>query len=733
MKKRSDTSGVPQGENGGLPQGRTHHHHPAPDFRWAYRLIKVNKFWIFSTLIFSASLALFAHIFEKNSYVSTSILSLGSRDHMNPISESMGLTSGDNFVPKVSALVEQFKSQETCKSLVSDVNAALQRRDISTAIPAELDEAVCGSLSFEPDAERLQIRILSRINDPKLSQLIADQAANMFVEKDQKRLRRRVSELKRFLSVQEKELGRQLRQIETEKTLFQANSSIISVNQAERSIMEGLEKGERDYLELQIQLKNNDNLIQQSKNSLRDLKKALVSNDGSMSSLYLNQIQYRLNMLQYRKSMTKNDNDPEAIRKADTEIAQIMKVYQQVLDGKGDTSLIAGDPLEYLKSLKASFASLIKDRDRMKDQAAALENNIKKRGFDLKELAANMQRLGELNRENEIANNLYLVIKKRLQEIQIEEAAAVSDFAVLSPATIGATENSTLSRKLLFYIGIGLFSCLALLFIQDSMIPSVKDLSDLEQLGINPMGYIPLVPLNPLAKMPLLLKEYPDSLESDSFRALRVRLQAFKNLTTGHDQALVLLITSPGPGVGKTFVSANLASAFSKGNLKTLLVDFDFRQPSIKKFFESENIHGKLNKSISADEIESCIEKYDDNLDILAAHSTIEHSAEFIERIKLPDVLSKLSAKYDFIIFDTPPILSVIDAFLISTVADLHLLVVQHRKTHREDIINSVETLSDLKSVPILGLMNKAHPDIVFADGGRYYKVITPKSRTAAS
>ena len=104
----------------------------------------------------------------------------------------------------------------------------------------------------------------------------------------------------------------------------------------------------------------------------------------SLSSLYLNQVQYRLNMLQYRKSLLRIQTDPEALRSVENEISQILKIYQQVLDGKGDTSLATADPLEYLKTLKLSYGSLLRDRERLRSQASALENNIKKKGADLK-------------------------------------------------------------------------------------------------------------------------------------------------------------------------------------------------------------------------------------------------------------------------------------------------------------------------------------------------------------
>ena len=709
------------------------HHHPAPDFRWAFRILKISKIWIISTVLVSASLAVLNHIFEQETYTSGLILALNTQSHMNPISESLGLSNNDNFMPKVYSLVEQFKSPEACNHLIQAVGTSLEEQKFSKSVVANAGESICSGLSFQPDFEKFQIRIASRMDDPILSEIIANTAGTIFIENDQKRLRRKISELKRFLSQQEKELGRQVRQIETEKALFQASSSVISVNQAEKSIVERLEKSEQDYLEIQVQLKNNENLIQQSKVSLRELKKALTNPDSTLSSLYLNQIQYRLNMLQYRKSMLKGQNDPDGIAKVDTEISQIMKVYQQALDGKGDTSLsIGGDPIEYLKTLKNSYVALLKDRESLKSRALSIDDNLKKKGMDLKELASSMQRLGELNRENEVANNLYLVIKKRLQEIEIEEAASVSDFAVLSRASRGASQNSSLSKKVLFYSGIGLFCCLALLLIQNSVIPTVKDLNDIEQLGLTALGYIPLAPINPLSKLPILLKEYPDSIDADAFRALRLRLQAYKNISDKQKTALVILVTSPGPGAGKTFVSSNLAFAFAKGNIKTLMIDLDLRQPSVKKYFDSTEIKGKLNESIDFDKLKSYIETYNSKLDILAPTEPVDHPAEFIEKIQLSKFIEEVKGDYDFIIIDVPPVLSVIDPFLVTSTADLHLLIVEHRKTHRDDIINSVELLSELKTVPILGLMNKAHPGIIYADSGKYYVITKHKDPKAS-
>ena len=105
------------------------HHNPAPDFRWAFRIVKINKLWILSSVIFSVSVALWSHMSETNSYRSTSILVLNPRDRgAAPFGEVLGITNADNFVPKVYTLIEQFKGKEACASLIESISSVLSKK-----------------------------------------------------------------------------------------------------------------------------------------------------------------------------------------------------------------------------------------------------------------------------------------------------------------------------------------------------------------------------------------------------------------------------------------------------------------------------------------------------------------------------------------------------------------------------------------------------------------------------
>jgi len=708
------------------------HSHPAPNLRWAVRIIRINRLWLAAAVMLAISVTIMTHLQEKSSFVSSAILSLDTHDQKNIFGGVPGLTTGDNFIPRTFTIMEQFKNPETCGLMVKVVSKAIDKKRMDVPVFNAHPEGVCGSLSFQPDPDKLQLRIVSRTEDPHLSQFAAAAAGHLLIETDQKRLRRKISEMKGFLSTQEQDLGVQLKKIESEKATFQADNAIITGAPAESQITQRLEQAEQEYLENQVQLKNNEGMLQQSKNRMDELKAFLAKGESSVSSFLLSQVQYRLNMLQYRKSTLKAEMDPEAVKKIDTEISEIMKVYQSAIEGKGESDLsIGGDPIEYMKTLKSSSDALLADRDKLRSKAKALEGSMEKKSLELKGLAGSLRRLGELNRDHEIASGLFSVVKKRLQEIEIDEAGAVSDFSILSRAHIGYPETVPLRKKVLFASMIALFACLVVIGLKESMIPSIKDLTDLEALGVQSLGYVPEVQMHSDGTMPVLLDDHPESLEADSIRALRLKLSGFKSLMVNKGSALVVLVTGPRPNTGKTFISSNLAVAFARSQMKTLLIDLDLRNPSVADALPGSVLQGHLG-TCDIKDVSEAIEHHSQDLDVLLTKEPIEYAAEFIEKMNVSALLETLRPKYDVIVLDTPPVLSVIDLILITGSVDLKLLVVEHRKTHREDVLSAIDQLSKNSKAPILGVINKAQPEIVFSDHGRYYKVISSKNRRAS-
>lgn len=696
--------------------------HPSPDFRQLIRLLSVNRLWLLSSVLIALSLAIVVQVIEKRKFNSTVVLSY-SNSKVSPLVGVSGFKTDDDFLPKMNALIEESRGVESCQKLIAEVSkvplAQIGIRDFNP-------ESVCGSVQITPDYDKMQVLLKVESLHPVLAQLTADAASIALVELDRDNMSRKIRTVKKFLSAQEAMLGKQLRQLEDEKTQYQAQTSVISIDQAEHSVYESLGKSEQDYFDYEVKLKANESLIRQTQDSIAELTKSMTSTQ-STSNLFMNQMQYRLSMLKYRRAMLGSAETPES-KKIDEEISSILEKYREALRD-GDKLQASSDPLQYLQTLQNSVKTLKKDNVQLKKQITALEANLKNKSTQIRSLASSIQRLGELSREIEVTTSLYMAVKKRLQEVDIEMAATVSDLSILRPASIGLPENTPLLRKMLFAIAITLFMNITFFLGRDMFVPTIKDVKEFESFGISAVGYTPLVHISPLKKMPILLREFPDSTEADAFRALRLRIMNLSSTLKKPGKALVVLVTSPLPSSGKTFVSSNLAYAFAKSGVKTLLVDFDLRHPSISKFFETSESTANLDKFFERSEIDDCIINQGENLDIVRCSNLAASPADHLEKLILNQFIEKAAEKYEMILMDSPPVLSVIDPFLVAPHASLNLLVVEYRKTHKEDILNSVRQLSILEDTPTVGLINCVLPEMISGDGGAYYRTVHRQDR----
>ncbi len=692
---------------------------PAPDIRQIMRLLWVNRLWFVVSILAALSCGIAVHLSESRSFVSQDVLSFSS-SKLSPLAGAAGFQTSDDFVPKMNSLAEEAHSAKSCKSLINGIG---KERLHQAGIFTTADESsVCNSVQLIPDLEKMQVVVRVHAFHPMLAQATADAAASALVNSDKNHMSRKLRSLKVFLSDQEEQLGKKLKHLENDRTEFQGATNLISVSQAEKTVSEGMEKSEQEYFEYEVKLKANESLIRQTEESIADTSKSLTSNEQTTSSLYLNQIQYRLTMLKYRRNMLGTVETVES-KKIDTEIQSILETYKQVLQ-VGGSAQFAGDPLEYLQTLQSSIKSLKKDNRQLKTHLGSLGANLKKKTAQIASVAGSIQHLGEITREIEVTTSLYVAIEKRLQEVDMELAATVSDLSVLRRAALGTRENSPISRKLLFSLAIAIFANIAFLLGRDMFVPTVKGNEELEAMGLPSIGYIPLVRIRIKSKMPVLLRDAPDSIEADAFRALRLRLSTMGQTLKKPNKAVVVLVTSPLPESGKTFISTNLSYAFGKAGVKTLLVDLDLRRPSISKYFPADDESVTLDKFFLEKKVSDCVTKVTENLDVILSPESKSAAADKLEALILNQFIERASAEYDFIILDLPPVLSVIDPFLLAPHATINLLVVEYRKTHKDDILNSVQQLSALQDVPTIGLINGILPEMIAGKGANYYRTV---------
>ncbi|MDY3207546.1 CpsD/CapB family tyrosine-protein kinase [Clostridium baratii] len=192
----------------------------------------------------------------------------------------------------------------------------------------------------------------------------------------------------------------------------------------------------------------------------------------------------------------------------------------------------------------------------------------------------------------------------------------------------------------------------------------------------------------------LILEKQPKSIEAESYRILRTNI-----MYSSFDKEIKrILVTSAEPGEGKSITSGNLAIAFAHDEKKVILIDCDLRRPSLHKKFRISNNKGLSDAIINKDKLNDCIQKRTEYLDILTAGKIPPNPSEMLGSQAMSSLLDELSNIYDVIILDSPPVLAVTDAQILSTKVDGTILVVRGEKTKKDSAIAAKGVLNKVNA-----------------------------------
>jgi capsular exopolysaccharide synthesis family protein len=167
----------------------------------------------------------------------------------------------------------------------------------------------------------------------------------------------------------------------------------------------------------------------------------------------------------------------------------------------------------------------------------------------------------------------------------------------------------------------------------------------------------------------------------ESYRMLRTSVL----LSTAGAPPKTILITSSQPGEGKTTTAVNTAISLSQLGASVLLIDADLRRPAIHKAFKIPHARGISNYLSSHTPLDDLIVKLPiPNLSVLPCGPIPPNPAELISSERMQELLRELSRQFDHILIDSPPLISVTDPVILSTMVDGSILVVQSGKSTRE-------------------------------------------------
>ncbi len=192
----------------------------------------------------------------------------------------------------------------------------------------------------------------------------------------------------------------------------------------------------------------------------------------------------------------------------------------------------------------------------------------------------------------------------------------------------------------------------------------------------------------------------------ESIRRLRSAVQ-FLLPTAGKDGTLVFAVSSAYPGEGKSTTSANLAIALAQGGQRVILVSADLRRPTIEALFDITATTGLSELLGRQEDSISLVESGVDNLWIVPSGSSAKNPSELLGSTVFATAIEELRSGVDFVIIDTPPVLSAADALVVGARADGMLVVVDSRTTDTEDLLQLRSELERSGTRLLGGVLNR--------------------------
>lgn len=200
---------------------------------------------------------------------------------------------------------------------------------------------------------------------------------------------------------------------------------------------------------------------------------------------------------------------------------------------------------------------------------------------------------------------------------------------------------------------------------------------------------------------PLVTHLSPKAPEAEAFRILRTNLQ----FTSFDKETKKIMLTSAGPGEGKSTTLANLAVTMAQANKKVLIMDCDLRKPVQHKMFMKSNLYGVTNVLADVKLPEDAIQDTGiKNLQILTSGPIPPNPSEILASEKITDLINNLSEQYDYILIDTPPSIAVTDPVILAGKVD-GVIIVVNAGLSKTDKVNETKERLQQANARILGVV----------------------------
>jgi tyrosine-protein kinase Etk/Wzc len=539
------------------------------------------------------------------------------------------------------------------------------------------------------------IGIKYRNNSPELAQAVVNTLVQVYLDRTVAFKSEEASRAVGFIEEQLKGVREDLDGAEKNLQEFKSTNKVVQLDAEAQNLIQQLADTEKQKTEVTLQKK-------QLEFALTSLKESRKRNIAYTPAVMMDEPQVaglatRLSDLEMQK---------RALLAENTESHPSVKLVQGQID-------------EVIKKLQATYEAGISS---MAKQEANIGQNLARYEKQLIRLPESERGLARLMRLSKVNADIYTFLLQKHEETRIAKASTISNINIVDPAILPDEPVAPKKTKnLLLGLLVGLMAGIGLAFFQEYLDDTIKDAEQAKRvLGLPLLAIIPFIGRKTKevkdGETATVSFTDPKSLASEAFRGLRTSI----HFSAINREKKALLVTSSFPEEGKSTIAANLAITFAQTGAKVLIIDCDMRRPTVHEKFGLSRVPG-LTELLAGDVAltDALHDSGIPNLDIISSGTIPPNPAELLGSKDMAAFLQRLREKYDNIIIDSPPLLSVTDSMVLSSMCDLLLLVMEPGRVPVKIAGRVREVLATIQT-PVAGLVISDRK-AVDASYGYYY------------
>jgi capsular exopolysaccharide synthesis family protein len=590
------------------------------------------------------------------------------------------------------------------------------------------------------------LRIAVSSQNPREAAITANIYAETYYELDLVRSRSNASDIRVFLETQRDQIEAELRKSEAALQEYLEKENVSELSSQSEQLITRINSLEIELEENQIEYDKTVLLLENYKTELEKIIPLMTEKIVNADDRYIQRLQEEIAKYESERDISKivsrsEANNPDYIRqfeKLDQTIDSLRSLLsartKEYINNALPNISFEDNSKELNQNLVARYTGEIQ-RLQLKKSSLSLSRDAIKSHLDrydkqFAKLPGQNTVVARLRLDKEKNEKQYLALEEKFREAKIAELSTFGRVQIIDKAKINYSSISPrILANLVIGIILGLLFGVSIAYLLNFMFHYVRSPEDVESLGFRLISTIPRLQSSPAegnllesgednSGSKLLSAKSSYSIAMESYQ----RLQLYLSYSLLDKDIKTLVVTSSGPGEGKSATASNLAITLANSGKKVLLIDTDMRKPSVHKYFDvspkpslPHYLYGKctLEEVIKTGHIKG--------LNFITSIEFSDNPALVLTSKKMKDFIAKVSEMYDFIIFDTPPVNAVTDAIHLAKLVDEVILIARADKTNVEEL-NRANKLFEQFNITIGGVvLNDYDNSKLTSYYGQYY------------